>query len=220
MATPPLFVAEYEAAWTNTTSPKTVSVTMAPGDTLTVVGMTEDSTITLNTPTGGTGLTYALQTSAVLASHATAYLWTAVSGTTQTFTLSLTTAGSVGNWGFNALRYAGSGGVGNAASTTGSGGPSLNITTLRDNSVIVVASSDWAAVDGTTRTWRTTAGALTEQSYARVVNQYTIYAGFHPDAAAAGAKTVGVSAPVGQTYSIAAVEIFGAGSRISAVGVG
>ena len=60
MPTPPTLVAEYEVAWNSTTSPKTVSVTVAVGDVLVVIGMTENNTTTLATPTG---VTWTLKTS-------------------------------------------------------------------------------------------------------------------------------------------------------------
>ena len=66
------------------------------------------------------------------------------------------------------------------------------------------------------RTWRTNAGALTETSYydyawpdAFVGGYYTVYGGYHADAGAASTYAVGLSAPGGQFYSIAAVEVKG-----------
>jgi hypothetical protein len=209
--TQPTFVAEYETAWNTTTSPKTVSVTTAVGDVLVCYGMTADGATTLNTPTGGTGLSWTLRQSAgiVAGNRTPVYIWTATATTAQTLTLSMTRNGTTTwQWGFNCLRFSGSSGIGASSSTIGDGGPSLNLTTTQDNSAVVVANSDFAVV-ATARTWRTTAGAFTEQTYSTVSGQMTVYGGYHPTVGTAGSKTVGLSAPATQTYSIAAVEVLG-----------
>jgi hypothetical protein len=92
---------------------------------------------------------------------------------------------------------------------TATGAPSLNLATTQADSAIVVANADWFALDGSSRTWRTGAGPPTELSYARGSASYTVYAARHANAGAAGSKTVGLSAPGGQKYSLAAVEIKG-----------
>jgi hypothetical protein len=90
-----------------------------------------------------------------------------------------------------------------------SGAPSLSITTTQDNSAIVVANGDWNATDGASRTWRTAGSSATENTYFRDSTRYTAYGAYHADAGTAGGKTVGLSAPGGQKYSIIAVEVKG-----------
>lgn len=212
MPTPPTFVAEYETDWSQTTTPKTVSVTVTAGDTLAIFAMTGDGAFTLATPTGG-GLTYTLQQSVVVAAFGTVYLWTAPAPGSQTFTMSITQSGGSAFWAYNCLRFSGSAGVGASNKTNVNGAaPSLGLTTTGANSAIVVANVDWNAVDGTTRTWRTAGSSATEQTYFRDPANYTVYGAYHADSGAAGAKTVGLSAPAGQKYSIAAVEILGSSS--------
>lgn len=209
MPTPPTFVTEYETDWSATTTPKTISVTVSAGDTLAIFGMTGDAAFTLATPTGG-GLTYLLKQSVVVASYGTVYIWTTTSGSSQTFTLSISESGGSALWAYNALRFSGSSGIGASNKTNVNGGaPSLGLTTTGDNSAIVVANVDWNAADGTTRTWRTANTAATEVTYFRDAANYTVYGAYHADSGAAGSKTVGLSAPSGQKYSIAAVEILG-----------
>jgi hypothetical protein len=209
MPTPPTFVAEYETDWTATTTPKTVSVTVSAGDTLAIFGMTGDASFTLATPTGG-GLTYTLQQSVVVSAFGTVYLWTAPAPGSQTFTMSVTESGGSALWAYNCLRFSGSAGVGASNKTNVSGGaPSLGLTTTGANSAIVVASVDWNAVDGASRTWRSAGTAATEQTYSFTTSQYAVYGAYHADSGAAGAKTVGLTAPTGQKYSIAAMEILG-----------
>jgi hypothetical protein len=215
MGTPPTFVAEYETAFNSNTTPKTASVTVAAGDYLVVVGMSEDAAYTLSTPTGG-GLTYTLQQSVVVTDYCTAYIWTAPAPTSQSFTLSVSMSGSSGWWGANCLRFSGATGIGASSKTNiASGAPSLGLTTSADNSTVVCASSDWTAADGSSRVWRTVngftpaAGGTGEATYFRDASHYAAYAAYWPDAGTAGSKTVGLSTPSGQKYSIISVEVLG-----------
>jgi hypothetical protein len=127
-------------------------------------------------------------------------------------TVSVTKTGPTQWWGFNVLHWRDSDGVGASSKTNvTNGAPSLGLTTTTDNAAIVVLNSDWAAVDGTSRTWRSVNGsAATENTYFRDSSWYGSYVGRHPDAGTAGSKTVGLSAPGAQTYSIIAVEVKGA----------
>lgn len=216
MATPPTFEAEYEVApSTVAAGARTVSVTVSTGDVLVIYGVTEADHITLGTPTGG-GLTYTLQQSVVVTDYCGVYVWTAVSASSQTYTLSITMAGGTAYWGYSALRFSGSDGVGASSKTNVlSGAPSLALTTGADNSAVVAAVGDWNASDGASRTWRTvnsitpTAGNNLERTYARDASRATFYGAYWNDAATAGSKTTGLSAPSGQKYSIIAVEVEG-----------
>lgn len=217
----PTFVAEYEVAdWNTTTSPKTATATTAAGDILVVLGATEDSTATLGTPTGNSH-TYTLRQSVVVTDYCTAYGWTTPATAGTGWTLSVARTGS-GRWGFTALRFSGSAGVGTSAKTNvSSGAPSLNITTTQANSALLVIVSDWNAVDGASRTWRTvngttpTAGNGLERTYFRNSIAMTAYVAYYPDVGAAGLKTVGLSAPAGQKYSIIAVEVLGTAGGVN-----
>lgn len=211
MATPPTFVAEYETAWNTTTSPKTASVTTAVGDVVVLVGVSADNGAVLSTPTGGTSLTWTLQQSVTVASYCRVTLWTATATTAETFTCSVARTGDTAQfWGWNCLRYSGSAGIGASSKTNvSSGAPSLGLTTTGANSAIVIGNADWSASDGASRVWRTVGAAATEQSYFRDASFYTVYVGRHVDSGTAGAKTVGLSDPSAQKYSIAAVEVLG-----------
>jgi hypothetical protein len=207
----PTFVSESETAWNTATSPKTASVTVQNNDRLVVIGATGDASTTLGTPTGGS-LTYTLQQSVVVTNYTTVYVWTATATSATTFSVSITRSGGTANyWGFNVLLYRDSDGFGASSKTNvANGAPSLGLTTSFTDSAIVVINADWSAVDGTTRTWRQVNGASpTEQTYFRDSTMYTVYAARHANAGTAGAKTVGLSAPGSQKYSIAAVEVRG-----------
>jgi hypothetical protein len=135
---------------------------------------------------------------------------------TTSITVSIASSGSTGSWGLSVLQFRNATAVGASAGTNAaSGGPSQAITTTQDNSAIVCVNTDFAAIDGTSRTWRTinsiipTAGNGMERVYANPTGAYTAYVAYWTDAGTAGAKTAGLSAPVGQTYNIVAVEVKG-----------
>ena len=214
MATPPTPVAQYESVWNTSTTPKTVSVTTAVGDRLICCAINESmgASRSLNTPTGGTGLTWTLDQSYAVTNQSMVSIWTATATTAETFTCSVTvTNGGTGFWGFEVQRWSGSDGFGASGKAQASGAPSLALTTQGDDSALAVYSGDWNAIDGTTRTVRAISGAaFTETAYFRDSARYTLYGGYYDAAGPAGAKTVGWSAPTGQAYSLVAVEIKGA----------
>jgi fibronectin-binding autotransporter adhesin len=213
MSTPPTFVAEYEVSdWQITTTPRTMSVTVAAGDYLVVIAGTEESN-NLQTPTGG-GLTYTLQQQVTVSSYAGVSIWTAPCASSQTFTLSVAITGGQA-FGFNVLRFSGCSGIGASNKTNAaSGTPSLGLTASGDNSAIVCIDTDWNAADGASRAWRSingitpTAGNGLEVTYSRNASRYTVYGAYWSDAGTAGSKTVGLTTP-GQKYAIAAVEVLG-----------
>jgi hypothetical protein len=219
--TAPTFVDELETSWTNSGSgtPKTLSVTTAVGDVLVISSGSEGANVTLSAVSGGTGTYVNQENIGVSGTDARAKIDTAITGiTAQTFTMSETMTGVTASWGYNVARFSGATGFGAHSSTVSTGGPSLGITTTQDSSAIVVVAVDFNAVDGSTRTWRTvngtapSAGNGFELTYFRNASSYTVYIAYYPDAGAAGAKTVGLSAPTGQRASIAAVEVQGTAS--------
>lgn len=216
----PTFVAEYESAW-NTNADKTVAVTTAVDDVLVALCAASnwsDSTDDISPPTGGTGLTWTTQETIFVSDYCAVAIFTTVASAVNTganITLSLSGAADA-LLGFNILRFSGSDGIGAAEKTNVlSGGPSLNITTTQANSALCVINADWNAVDGASRTWRTvngitpTSGNGLEKTYFRDAAQYTVYAALYDDAGSVASKTVGLSAPTGQKYAIAVVEVKG-----------
>lgn len=206
----PTFVSETETVFNNTTTPKTATIAVQAGDVIVVRGTSESNATTLSTPTA-TGNTFALQQSVVVSNYTTAYIWTAVAAATAgSLVVSVAKAAGTGFWGFSVEVWR-SATVGTSAKTNVlSGAPSLAVTTTAANSALSILNSDWSAQDGTTRTWRTVNGsAATEEHYFRDAARYTTYAGRHDDAGAIGSKTVGLSAPGSQKYSIIVLEIKG-----------
>jgi hypothetical protein len=207
--TAPTLVSENEvSSWTTTTASKsTASFAVQAGDVLVAYGMTENSPNGLSI--SGGSLTWTQQQLVNASNYGRAYAWTATASTSTSITVTFTRSGS-GQYGGDVLVFRGSGGIGASAKANATGAPSLSLTTAQASSAVVVGAVDWNAVGGASRAWRTGAGALTETTYATDPAHGTYYGGYHADAGAAGAKTVGLTAPTGQQYSIVAVEVKGA----------
>jgi len=208
----PTYLTDYDSGVTSTTTPHTASVTTAVGDVLVCTAGTGRNTGTLGTPTGGTSLTWTNKLAiTATANQCALYIWTATATTAETFTCSIARSGTTESFAFNVCRFSNVVALGNTVSAQPgvNGAPSLSITTINTNSAIVVVNADFNAVDGTTRTWRAGAGTLTELFYTFQSGQLTLYCGVHQNAGAAGAQTVGLTAPTGQMYTIGAIEVAG-----------
>jgi hypothetical protein len=213
----PTYVAEFEGTWSTTTTPKTsASISANAGDVLVAIGIVADSSDTFSTPTNsGVAQTWTLQAQASATSFTRVAIWTCKVDTTQAMTVSLarTTGATADKYGLTVHQYRDVDTVtpvGAANATTGSGAPALSLTTQQTDSAVLVANADWGAIDGTVRTWLTVNGSVgTEMTYFRDSTAYTVYVDRYTDAGAAGAKSLGLSGPTGQTFSIAAVEIRG-----------
>lgn len=211
--TKPEFIQEAETAWNTTTSPKSAGpASVQVGDVLVQVGGAEGQ-LTSIIPSGGPEWTSRQVVSAASRSFASAY--TGIVGKAESLTVTLTREGSSSiHWGGNVLTFRKSEGVGASAKGESEGAPSLEITTTQDNSAVVVIVTDWNAKSGT-RTWRTVNGTTPteangfERTYVQDGSRYTVYAAYYPDVGASGAKTVGLTAPTGQKFSIIAVEVKG-----------
>lgn len=214
MAAPVFISYTASSSFLTTTTPKTANVSVKIGDVIVVKALCEAADASISTPTDTVNAYTVRQTvDSANALDAIAMGWTAVAATETTLTISVARTGTAREYGFGVDVWR-SASVGTSASNGPNGGtagaPSQNITTTAPNSGLSIANSDWNAVDGTTRTWRTVNGsAAMEDTYARDASAYTAYVGHHLDAGVVGTKTVGLSAPAGQKYSILVIEILG-----------
>lgn len=206
--TAPTLAATYTAA-IGVQGDMTIAVTVATDDILVVLGGTEDTGYTLGTPAGG-GLTYTSLATVSAGGFTNAYGWWARATSGASFNITVDGSGSSVFQGVTVLRYSGASGIGAVASTTGTGAPSLAITTEGDKSAIAMHAGDWNAVSGASRTYRTANSTLpTERAYGTDPSRATMYVATYADAGVPGAETVGLTAPTGQKYSIIAVEVLG-----------
>ncbi len=211
--TPPTLISHNAVSWsTKTGSAKTTSsFSVQANDELVAYVMTEAAAPPSVSISGGS-LTWTQLQVVNVANYGWTGLWAAKVSSSGSISVTFTpTAGYSLYWGGAVDVFRGSGGIGASAATNATGAPALNLTTTQANSAIVVANDDYNDVNGSSRVWRTNAGALTEEDYAYVANDYTAYAGYHANAGTPGAYTVGLSAPSGQAYSIVAVEVLGSG---------
>lgn len=206
----PTFVAEYPTAFNNATSPKTAmnAVSINSGDVLVLVSADEGNYALGETENGSASwvnIRYSDEFN-YAAVRSSGYTATA----NETLTATITSTG--GYSGGNIIRFSGSDGIGASAMSNGTTGtPSVSITTTQANSAIVVIVGDWSAVSGT-QTFTNNGGAgsptnLTDFPGDNV--HYGVGIAYYPDAGAAGSKTVGMSAPTGQKWTIHAIEVKG-----------
>lgn len=215
MTVPPTLVATYSSGYSQASTALTVTFDSAVGDVFVVRGATEDGTLTLATPTGGTGLTWNLEQFWTGSTDAGVWIWTATASAINTAaTLTVTRSGTC--WGgFGMSRYSGSAGIGASnKAQSGTGTPSVAVT-CSANSTLDCVVGDWNAVDGATRTWLTingitpTSGNGLESGYDRNASLGSSYRARWDDVGTAGSKTAGLSAPSGMKWSAIAVEVLG-----------
>lgn len=183
-----------------------VSVTVGVGDTI-VLAIGGGSPATVTTAPAGGGLTYTQQVANNPGgSISSLYMYTATSASVQTFTLTATMSLS-DKYGTTVSRFSGVGSIGanNKASNATASLPSMSLTTTTDNSVAAVSVSDFNSVTGSS-TWVTTSGTPTIVEDDVLVGGVADHNAYYT-VGAAGAKTLGMSAPTGQAWCIGAVEL-------------
>ncbi len=211
----PTFVAQYATAFNSSASPKTAmsAVSISSGDVLVGVGAHENEKGSALAITEDGASSWIVVQGNQLTDFCETRGWTYTASANESLTV--TFIKSVDYFGGNVIRFSGSSGVGaSAISSSTSGSPSVAITTTQDNSAIVVIVADWNAVSGTqTFTSNGGAGSPTNLTgYAGDGAHYGVAIAYYPDAGTAGSKTVGMSAPAGQKWTIIAIEVKGSAS--------
>lgn len=217
----PTFVAQYATDFNSYTSPKTVmnAVAINAGDVLVGIMTRENGIggIVPNITENGSASWVTQQITPTIN-----YDWTSDRISTytatqnETITVTTTSSGAI-YFGSNVVRFSGSAGVGASNIATGtSGNPSVSLTTTQANSAIVVIVSDWNAVSGTQTFTNNFSGTPTNLTdYPGDLTHYGVAIAYFPDAGAVGSKTVGMSAPTGQKWTITAIEVKGTAAAAS-----
>lgn len=219
MATPPTFVLEHETAnWNTSTTPKPFGGgAFTPGNGNILVGMCAKEATTGALGVSG-GPTWTTQLSLNAASECPLLCVTAV-GAGSSITANVTLSTGANHFGGNCLEFSGSDGIGNVAGAQAKAGTHVTqtITTLQDNSAIVVIFADFTATTHAAHTWDTLNGVAPSagngfelSDYVTIATDYGILVAYYPDAGAAGAKTVGVTLGGTVEASMIAIEIKGA----------
>lgn len=210
----PEFIQEAESSWEITTEAvETPEFTVQKGDILVAYCIMENSSggASEELNCSGGGFTWTKRQGSNTASNCMVYVYTTEATEAKSFKVKSEKKNSNAGYhhGVNCLTFRKSKGIGASAVTHTTGAPSLAITTEKEHSAVVMANADWEALNGSTRTYREGAGTFTEKTYNFNSAQMTAYGGYYADASAAGAKTVGLTKPTGQKYTIIAVEVLG-----------
>jgi fibronectin type 3 domain-containing protein len=207
----PTFVSEYETAWNSAISPKTTAnFSVQSGDTLVAYAVNESSSSTIATPPTGTLTgTWTLSQTISASNFTYVRLWTMNVPSNQTnVNVSFTNSG--GNFGGDVLHFRNTSGIGTTAqANSNTGNPTLTMNGVGDNSTLVMINGDWSAKTGTRAYTTSQAGAFTETSAFADGSSYGVEAGYYANAGSAGNKTIGLTAPSGMTWALAAVEVKG-----------
>lgn len=177
------------------------------GDIIVLKQVTEDASDTISGPTNS-GSTFSAWTSRVTdatASRVGARISTATctaGGTSSTVTANFSSSTRHHSLVVEVWQNAQLAGTPATCDTTGSGAPTATVTTVAANSVVSWCDGDWAAVTG--------AAAYRSAAYQDGIDQqgglYCAYYAYQA-AASAGAQTIGLTAPAGQTYTLLGIEI-------------
>jgi hypothetical protein len=220
----PTYIQDAESSWANTSTQTkvTASFNANSGDVLVACCMAMRSDNPLFPATisdnSGLGLTWTKRKE-IQVDVATHYIaiWTttlpsAVSGMTVTFTKGNNTTATIWGGVVQTWRGATAGAFGTGSVIQAFGATTFALTTQGANSAIIFYEIDSSAQDGSSATYSTaTAGAFTETTNDFGSFDHGIWGGYHADAGAAGAKTVGQTVSSNQIASAAGVEIQGGG---------
>lgn len=208
--TTPQLVASYEMTSTTSTTGSLTSPSFTPadGELIIVSASTAGSACVPSVPTAS-GVTFTSRAQAgTSGSFGQARLSTAEISTSPgsiTVTQAFTGSGFVRSFTVERWKNAQLDATPAVAQATGSGGPSTTVTTEAANSIVSYVCTDWNAVAPGAYLYRgthTTETGLFDVTTTDVTSYYA-----HQYAPTAGSQTLGLSAPVGQAWSIAGVEI-------------
>jgi hypothetical protein len=207
----PSLIASYtvHSAGVDTTNLVTPSFNPANGEVIVAKLVTWDSTNGLGAVSGG-GQTYTTRvTGPTSGFNGWVRIVTAViSGSPGAMTV--TAAGSAGNSRHSMVveRWTGQLAASPAVNsvTSGSGAPSANITTAAANSALSFVTADAASIDPATRAYRLS--AIEEGLWDGHVGANAVfYLAYAANVGAAGTYAIGLTAPGGQTWVMAGIEV-------------
>ena len=183
------------------------------GDYLVVMAVAAaDAGTHLGTPTNsGTALTWTLLQEVYESAHGMVAAWSAQVDTNRSsMTVSMTWGVTNVVWGFTTFRARNSAGIGTSVKKTrDSGEPNVRLTTLTPSSAILVGHEDWHG-KRSKQSWRDVNGAQPQVvKYEWVSAPDTLSIALYSNVGTAGGKTVGMTWPEDQMYSMVAVEVKG-----------
>lgn len=206
----PTLTSQVGSTWTDIVVPPETSGTLTWGaaDRILVVGFTEDSTVTLATPTA-TGLTFAaLGAAQATASSCWVHMWeaTAASGGSTTVSAAAGTGSGTADRGIHAFAYSGCTGFVRTSGATLNTTKTVSVTRTQANSCAVFIAADWSATGIAGLAW--TPAGQTQVQAATTANA-TAFAAHWGDQGSTGTTAYGMTGVSGTKYTLAAVEVLG-----------
>lgn len=209
-ATRPALVNSYLATATGTSTTTSSSFTPSAGEVIVVKTWSQ----TLNTPnfatcvgtSGGAALSFAVAQHLQASAKSEVMIFVAKVGATSpgAMTVQVFWTGTSGEHGMVVERWSSAQVTGTPAAATpitGSGAPSATVTTTTDHSVISWLCADRGVVAGSA-TYRNSA-TQTQTNTATNIRMYAAY----NSPSSVGSQTIGLSAPAGQNWTLAGIEI-------------
>jgi hypothetical protein len=213
----PTLTSQASSSWADQASPPEVTGTLTwnAGDRILVVALTEDSTITLATPTA-TGLTFtALGTEQAVTDSCWAHAWqaTAAASGSSAITAAAAAGSATNTRDLAAFAWGGCTGFVRTNGATPGAAQTVSVTRTQANSAVVFASADWSAGGVAGLGW-TPAGQTQLQAAASA--GATGLLAYWGDQGATGTTSYGTTGLAGTVYTALAVEVLGtAGSAIT-----
>ena len=217
LAAAPTLDSYAESVFTDTLTLETTGVlSWTNGNVVVCVGATEDSGITLETPsTGGLGLTFAAVTGSPAngASNTNVYQWSGTASATSSGAITSVVSAS-NRAGIGCFSYSGSDGIGTYAEVEGCTTVTVvSLTRSTANAAVVLVGGDWSAVSDTATDPTPTGTQRQGDDSCFVSTIYNCYINNYGDQGATGTTDYGIAAFAGGgDFTMSALEIKGTGA--------
>lgn len=189
------------------TTETTGAITWSTGSYVLVLGMTENNTDTLNTPTVS-GLTFSLILSTNTATTCKGYAWHATAASGGSGTIAATGSAGAAMKGLFAFVYDGSGGLGNTASIASGTADTISLIRGSDNSAVAWIGGDFGATNDVTVSPDPAGG--TQRVAARLASSATMFCFDWADQGAAATTPYGIGGfTTASVFTKIAIEIKG-----------
>lgn len=207
----PTLTSQVGSTWSDLALPPeaTGTLTWSTADRVLVIGVTEDSSISLATPTA-TGLTLAaLGTAQATGSSCWLHMWeaTAASGGSSTVSAAAVGGASTSMRALHAFAFGNCTGFVRTSGATLTGTQAVSVTRTQANSFMAFASGDWSASGTAGLAW--TPAGQTQLQAATTANA-SLFCAYWGDQGSTGTTSYGTTGLAGTKFTLAAVEILGA----------
>jgi hypothetical protein len=206
----PTLTSQIGSTWNDLALPPetTGTLTWNAADRVLIIGVTEDSSISLATPTA-TGLTLAaLGTAQATGSSCWLHMWeaTAASGGSSAVSAAAVGGASTSMRALQAFAFGNCTGFVRTSGATLTGTQAVSVTRTQANSFVAFASGDWSASGTAGLAW--TPAGQTQLQAATTANA-ALFCAYWGDQGSTGTTSYGTTGLAGTKFTLAAVEILG-----------